>query len=69
MTTTGQSETELQPQSAVVHLYELALAAGNVKHYKKVGQVLFRLAIPGEAIITTTGGRVEVVREEVAECL
>ena len=25
MTTTGQSETELQPQSAVVHLYELAL--------------------------------------------
>jgi hypothetical protein len=47
----------------VAEAFASALAAGEVKHYKKVGKVLFRHCVPGESVITTCGGKVETIKK------
>jgi hypothetical protein len=44
-------------------LFEQARAGGFVQHYKKIGKIIFRRAVPGETVITTLGGKVETLKQ------
>ena len=52
----------MKTKDEIQTMYNEALTSGSVCHYKKIGKIIFRQAVPNETIISTCGGKVETLK-------